>query len=511
MRRWSGRVSLARATALIRGNDAMLTLPTTLLLLAAAPAAGSAVQLQEGLPAGFQADGKLEEWKQPPSLTLGAANQVAGAMKVASPADLSAKGWMAVDAQGLAIAGEVLDDKVQLTGPKDINADHVEVWLALPQPKLPPLAFLNHLDEQRVAKEADCAKASPEDPAKCKAWWKQQTARRKQMLADLVAQYGLTPRGVVRYGLNGTVGQARYEPMPGGYRFEAFIPASAFPRTAQAPLKDVRFLVDLVDSDEGGAKQETFLSSSPKRKFADASTFHATALKKPLRFGKWPELLERALKAQPGASYAPGPDADALQVWVNPVQGYQYVPEAPSPDVVQVDLGTVKSLGKVGEVELVSVPAVADDFGGVSRWLVSRKGQTVLHTQDVGRDEVKVTQRAPGMHVLQVYEGTSSPTGSGACGACPVVYFTHFTMDGQGKFSKPEGLENTGSRMGYPVAWTVDEALTRIEAFDMEEDDEGKKGPKRLYVRHTFDAKTGKYTSETFPAPEEPGVAEEQP
>ncbi|NMO15293.1 hypothetical protein HPC49_09250 [Pyxidicoccus fallax] len=486
----------------------MLTLPTTLLLLAAAPSP----QLHEGLPAGFQVDGKLDEWKQPPSLALGAGNQVAGEMKVASPADLSAKVWLAMDAQGLVIAGEVMDDKVQLTNPKrDINADHVEVWLALPQPKMPPLAFISHVDEHRVTKESDCAKASPEDPAKCKTWFKQQTARRKQMQADLVAQYGLTPKGVVRFGLNGTVGQARYEPFPGGYRFEALIPTSAFPRTAQAPLKDVRVLVDLVDSDEGGVKQETFLSSSPKRKFGDASTFHAVALKKPLRFGKWPELLERALKEQPGASYAPGPDADALQVWLNPAVAYQFVPDSPSPDVVQVDLGSVTSLGKVGDVELVSVPAVADAMGTVSRWVVSRRGQTILGTQDVGRDQVKVVQRAPGMHVVQVYDGPNNPMGSGACGACPLVYFNHFTMDAQGKFSKPENLQGAGGLMGNPVEWTADEALTRIEAFEVEEDANGKRGEKRLATRHTFDAKTGKYKTETFEAPEPSGVAEDQP
>ena len=490
----------------------MLTLPTTLLLLAAAPAAGGSLRLHEGLPAGFQADGKLDEWKQPPSLTLGAANQVAGAMKVASPADLSAKVWVAMDARGLAIAGEVLDDKVQLTNPKrDINADHVEVWLALPRPAMPPLAFVSHLDEHRVEKESDCEKAAPEDPAKCKAWWKQQTARRKQLQSELVAQYGVTPKGVVRFGPDSTVGQARYEPFPGGYRFEALIPVSAFPRTAQAPLREVRVLVDLVDSDEGGVKQETFLSSSPKRKFGDASTFHAVTLTKPLRFGKWPELLEWSLKGQPGASYAPGPDADALEVWVNPAQAYQYVPETPSPDVSHVNLADVKSLGKVGDVELVSVPAKVDDMGNVERWLVSRKGQTLLDTRGVGGDAVKMTRRAPGMHVLQVYDGPSNPLGSGACGACPVVYFTHFTMDAQGKFSKPDGLEGTGGRTGYPVEWTVDEALTRIEAFDVEEDEDGKHGAKRLAVRHTFDAKTGKFTTETFAAPEAPGMSEDQP
>jgi hypothetical protein len=486
-----------------------MLLPATLLLLAAAPT-GAAPALHEGLPADFKADGKLDEWKLPPSLTLSAANQVAGEQKVSSPDDLTAQVWMAVGPTGLAIAGEVRDDKVQLTATKEINADHLEVWLALPPPKLPPIAFVSHFGEHPVPKESACEKEAGEDPAACKTWFKQQTARRQQLQRELVAQYGLMPRGVVRFGLTGTVGQATYTPFSGGYRFEAFIPVGAFPRTAQAPLRDVRVLVDLVDSDAGGAKQETFLSSSPQRKFGDASTFHAVALKQPLRFGQWPELLERALKAQPGASYQPGPDADALQVWVNPARAYQYVPSTPSPDVVQVDLTTVTPLGKVGDVELVSVPVEANALGEVDRWLVSRKGKAILQTRSVGTDQLKAAQRAPGIHVLKVYDGPNNPMGSGACGACPVVFFQHFTMDAQGRFSKPQDLEGTGGLTGEPVSWTASEDLTRIEAFDVTEDETGKTPPaKRLAARHTFDAKKGKYTSEVFPRPAEADVEAE--
>lgn len=487
----------------------MPMLPVTLLLLAAAPT-GAAPVLHEGLPAGFKADGKLDEWKLPPSLTLSAASQVAGEQKVASPEDLTAQVWMAVGPEGLAIAGEVRDDTVQLTAAKEINADHVEVWLALPPPKLPPVAWASHFGEHPIPKASACDEESREDPAACKAWFKQQTQRRQQLQRELVAQYGLMPRGVVRFGLTGTVGTATYTPFSGGYRFEALIPMGAFPRTAQAPLRDVRVLVDLVDSDAGGAKQETFLSSSPRRKFGDASTFHTVALKQPLRFGQWPELLERALKTQPGASYQPGPDADALQVWLNPARAYQYVPSTPSPDVVQVDLTSVTPLGKVGEVELVSVPAEANAMGEVDRWLVTRKGKAILHTRNVRSDQVKVAQRAPGFHVLQIYDGPSNPMGSGACGACPVVYFQHVTVDAQGRFSKPQELEGTGGLTGEPVAWTADEGLTRIEAFDVTEDESGKTPPvKRLAARHTFDAKKGKYTSEVFPRPQDAEIEAE--
>lgn len=487
----------------------MPMLPVTLLLLAAAPATPPV--LHEGLPADFKVDGKLDEWKQPPSLTLGAANQVAGDMKVASPEDLSAQVWLAISPEGLAIAGEVKDDKVQHLGKKDIHMDHLEVWLALPQPKLPPLAFVSHLGEHRVSKESDCAKVSAEDPAACKAWLKQQTTRRQLLQRDLVAQYGLFSKGVVRFGLNGTVGTATFTTFPGGYRFEASIPVGAFPRTAQAPLRDLRILVDLVDADEGGVKQETFLSSSPKRKFAEVSTFHAVALKQPLRFGQWPELLERALKTQPTASYQPGPDADALQVWVNPAQAYQSVPSAHSPDVVQVDLASVTAVEKLGDVELVSVPVEANALGTVERWLVSRKGKTILYTQNVGGDQVKVAKREPGLHLVQVYDGPLSAMGSGACGMCPMVAFQHFTLDAQGRFSKPVSLESAGGMTGNAVQWTAAPDLTRLETFDVEEGADGKPGAKRLTARHTFDAAKGRYTTETFALPEAPDVAADQP
>ena len=96
----------------------LLSASTALLLLAAAPApsasASSDFRLLEGIPAGFKADGKLDEWTAPPSVLLGASNQVAGKVKVSSPEDLSAKIWVALGTDGLAVAGEVRDDRVQL-------------------------------------------------------------------------------------------------------------------------------------------------------------------------------------------------------------------------------------------------------------------------------------------------------------------------------------------------------------------------------------------------------------
>ena len=147
----------------------LLTTSAALALLTAAPASPAPsddFRLHPGLPAGFVADGKLDEWKLPPSATLGAASQVAGNSKVASPDDFSAKVWAALGPEGLAVAGEVRDERVLFPEkPGDLSADHVEVWLALPQPVMPPIAFVNQFGEQPLPTAAACSDVPDEQEA----------------------------------------------------------------------------------------------------------------------------------------------------------------------------------------------------------------------------------------------------------------------------------------------------------------------------------------------------------
>ncbi|WP_224360919.1 hypothetical protein [Hyalangium versicolor] len=478
---------------------------TALMLLAAAPAAGaspsSGFQLHEGLPVGFKVDGKLDEWKLPPSVTFDASSQVAGKSKIASPQDLSARIWVAVGPEGLAVAGEVKDDKVQLsTSPEQVNNDHVELWLALPQPQMPDVEFVNQFGEHALPTPDSCE--NNEDivdgkPEECRKWWKEQAARRKKLVSAFTAQYGLLSGSLVRFDQKGTVGSIRYEPQPDGYRFEALIPPTAFPRSGEAPLRNLRVLVDLVDSDEGTGKLETFLSSSKTRKFGDPSTFHAVTLTQPLRFGTWPELLERAVKADPGTSYQPAPDAHSIEVWINPAVGYQYAPEADSPKVVTVDLSGELSQGKLGDVELLSVPMQSDWRGYAEFWMVSRRGKTVLDAQRADTKELRVAPRAGGLAIIQVYEGTMSALGTGACGACPMLSFHYVKMDAQGRFSKAEELEGAYSE-GEELEWEISPNLSKIEAFVAPEE----KAPRQLLKRYTWDAKASTYNQEEFKRPE---------
>jgi hypothetical protein len=482
----------------------LLSASTVLLLLAATPASSDSTpqgfRLHEGLPAGFKVDGKLEEWKLPASVTFGAAQQVAGKSKVSSPQDLSAQVWAAVGPEGLAVAGEVRDDKVNLsTKLEHVNNDHVEVWLSLPQPVMPPIAFVNQFGEHEVPTLAACENNEAivdDSPDECRKWWKAQVEHRKQLVRPFTVQYGLMSGALIRFDQKGTVGSIRYEPMEGGYRFEALIPPSAFPRSAEAPLRNLKVMVDLVDNDEGKGKLETFLSSSKGRKFGDPGTFHAVTLTRPLRFGAWPELFERLLKANKGSSYQPAPDVREFEVWFNPAQGYQFKPEAPSPEVESVDVSKEEAVGKLGDVEVVLVPGEVDWRGEVAPWLISRRGKTLLDAQRSGTNILRMTQRAPGLHILRVYEGTLNALGAGACGGCPLLSFQVVKMDAQGRFSEPEELEGTESQ-GEEVEWTATPDLSRIEAFI-----HGEEGaPKHLAVRYTWNPKAGRYDQEKFERP----------
>ena len=131
----------------------MNALVAGLSILLAAPAPLRTVGEMSGE---IQLDGELTEWAAAtPTLLLDPKSQVAGPSKASSPADFSAKVWIAWGEAGLAIAGEVTDDAVRFAAPgtaePSATADHVEIWLSLPAPALPPIAFVNQFAEQMVA------------------------------------------------------------------------------------------------------------------------------------------------------------------------------------------------------------------------------------------------------------------------------------------------------------------------------------------------------------------------
>ena len=441
------------------------------LLLAAAPMAAPApreLRVHEGLPTGFQVDGALEEWRGAPSLVLGAAEQVGGSARVKSAADLTAALWLAVGPEGLAVAGEVRDERVRLArGPRDVAEDGVEVWLGLPAPELPPLAFANQYGETAVPTPESCDGMGPTDAVRCRQWWKQMVEWRERLVGGFLARYPLGAR-------------ARFTPMPGGYRFEALIPAAEFPRTAEAPLRHLALRVDVVDVDSGGRKLETVLSSA----------FREVTLAQPLRFGAWPELLEKVLAAQPEASYQPGPEASRVSVWFNAARWDQLTPDSLSPSVADVSLQHEEPVARLGDVEVVAVTVGVDGWGEPVRWLVSRHEGRLVDTVRLGMDSVQAIARPPGLHLLRVYTGSARALGSEACGDCGLVGLSLLKMDARGRFS--ESVELASHESPKELVWHASPDLTRIEIHEREG------GTRWLAARFTYNPGTGGYVA-AFP------------
>lgn len=457
-----------------------MSLPFALLVLAAAQ---SNLTVQEGLPANLAIDANLSEWTQPPSVVLGAGNQVAGRMKVQSPDDLSARIWLAVSADGLAIAGEVTDEKVRFPQGTDIiNADHVELWLAFPPATMPALAFANQFDEIEVKDAAACDQLASEaqkqfgegDAASCKQWVAQQKRRRASLERLFARQYLIFPQTVKETWATEKVGgeppesphkpcctasNAVVKPFEKGWRFEARIGFEDFPAAAQFPIKDLRVLVDVVDADEGIVKLETFVSSSSKRKFGKPETFNAVTLRQPLVFDSEPPLVATLVTAgDRSVFYFPGKPVGAAFGFHNEPVGYQYTPSAPSPIITRYALGTLEPVATLGEIKVYPVPTV----NGPRYW--SFRGNKPIDKHNAGDAIEAMVERPPGLHLLISSEGTVSPLGTGACGACPLHSIELVTLDGKGKFQSllSDDISETGPEEPVEVKVIAEKDLTRF-------------------------------------------------
>lgn len=417
-----------------------------LLLLAAPPA--PEVHVSESLPPRFSADGDLKEWASLKATELGADKQVAGPVKLAGAADFSAKVWVAVTKEGLAVAGQVTDDKVKLAdSTKMIHADHAELWLALPAASLPPLAYANQFGEIEVPDADACDSLEEiEDPDACKAWVKEQRARRASLEKLFVRQYVFTTSGLTETWstVPGKDGKAPEAPQraccsasksvvkaaPGGWVFEAWIDVLDFPATAQVPLRDLALLVDFADADDQTEKLESFVSTSPRRKLGRPTTFSAVTLQGSLLWETDPPLLARFSKGH-SIFYFPAMPMPAAYYFVNPPVGYQYSPSQPSPAVVTMKYGD-PAVAKLGDLSVywaesphghglysVRKGVVVDGF--------PNEGKLVTHVKRSGTDTLQF---------VILNEGTVSELGTGACGACPLHSLTILSLDASGSFKQ---------------------------------------------------------------------------
>lgn len=417
----------------------MIALPAAAVSLALAATAGpSPLRAAGEIPGGMKIDGELTEWtSNPATVLLGPESQVAGPARADSPKDFSARVWIAWSDAGLAVAGEVTDDAVRFaSGPApNSTADHVEIWLSLPPPRMPPIAYVNQFAEETIAGPEACRTNERIDDVKaCETWFAAQVKLRARLERAFTRQYLVSPAGVAETWSTAKDGaplaglaccartRAVVKAGSPGWRFEILIPPEDFPPTGQLPLRDARVLVDIADADEGTAKLESFFSSSPARKFGKPETFHSVPLPAPRSFDAVPPLLADLMKARPATAYQPGTPVPRAWAFENRPRGYQYQPEEPSPAVTAFTLGKMKPIAESPELRVYETP---------------------IGIRAVKREKVAGTIRAPGrivgqvvrrghVHLLFHDESTMHPLGTGACGACPLHVLTMIGIDDEG-------------------------------------------------------------------------------
>jgi hypothetical protein len=451
-------------------------------MLAAVLAAS--LSLPAGLPPDLQIDGDLAEWTSRP-VTIEQFHQVAGARRVVGEEDFSARVWMAFTEEGLAVAGEVRDDHVLFpTGEKDrLSADHVELWLAFPEAQISAFQF-------KVCKPPQGNGYVPW--AVCQAWMKDQDSYQAYLHHLFVRQYSFSPLGAVEHfqGAAPKASELPFDSKPqladvktvfrttaDGYAFEAFVPAGALPASARTRLTSFSALVDFVDNDEGTARQEAFLSSSPRRRFGDRSTFQTVKLEASVRYASRLSLADRRLAGRPERFFFPAAGIDAVYEMVDaggPEIFWNGLPRFHLPRVGRLPLaGQVLTEWNGFSFEALSVGVWQAESYLVPRYelatvrdgaiAASRELSVGCRYDDPPGPVLKTIswERPPGLHVALFCMSPQSSAGHGPCASCPVTEAEVVSVSRTGKIDRmfsghwEDGAGETVVVLGADFAGTV--------------------------------------------------------
>lgn len=207
---------------------------------------------------GINLDGQLTDWPEAPDFVLDQQSQVvfnAAPTSWSGPEDLSAKAWAGWAPEGLYFAFQVTDDRHVQSAADDTlwHGDHMEIQLDTQLDKDYDNPGMNDDDFQIGLSLGDLAKV----PAIGYAWFN-----------------GANPPGEIQ-GL-----KMAYTTTDTGYVLEAFIPAESLSGITLAEGSVLGMNISPSDTDTVGGSQETMLSTSSIRTYADPKTFGKITLMK---------------------------------------------------------------------------------------------------------------------------------------------------------------------------------------------------------------------------------------
>ena len=219
------------------------------------------------------------------------------------PADLSFRYRLKVDADRLLLAVEVVDEKVLLRDAPTIVSDHVEVWLADPaiQRAYEARKRLNESNRESLFGEESGEELDEENEF-------------GQLIVASIADVKAALRNdrwqtQILFHADRAAGEPkpvsaptfRYETRDGGYALRAAIPFRGSMSHMKEELGELAFLVDVVDVDDEAARgQESLVSSSRSRRFADVATFDRLRIQPPVSLPLEGEIAELARFAPTG-------------------------------------------------------------------------------------------------------------------------------------------------------------------------------------------------------------------
>jgi hypothetical protein len=420
----------------------------------------TSLNLIEGFPDNYNVDGNLNEWSMPPSIILDRKNQVIGKEPIKDNNDYPATLWVSINTRGLLIAGKVQDSSVLF--PKNdreiLNSDHFEVWISFVKADMPPLGFKNQFGMKEITAS----------DTQWNTWFSLQTKRRKILDRVFTRQFMISSLGIEEaywkqaaavsfsdqtdpekpvertygeiFSHRKTLPEAKavYKINPKGYTFESFIPADEFPASHEYPISHMKLLIDGIDCDQNNPRAARFMSSSLKREFGKPDTFNKMLLKNPLKYPSAYSLMGSTIHWGPSYFYFPGGKAQSIYAFVNRALGYQYEPEAASPEILTMNLNQ-KPVIVNQDLELYLIPYDIDtEIGRLIYKLAAMKDQKIISSYEfrgryaylyIGPEDPSfikpaiIYKRNNLVHILFQADEARTTLGTGQGGADPAVVF----------------------------------------------------------------------------------------
>ncbi len=467
---------------LMRANSSAATGPERSRVLAAT-GSKAFTDLQQSATSSIAAQA---DWYSAALYPVWGADNITGAQDIAASASLYCTG------DSIIVEVRVIDD-VLIENDDPLHCDHVEIWFALPDIQNSDyLAYgtglFRHrdnpdssLDPVQFAREHEFPQSEEElrrygiyeyeiiDPARFY----------RQTVFFGMVHYGLFPGGrdplrydnefYARSGMPADAATSirhQLRRSANGYHLRAAFPPAALAFLQLPEMQDIRVMIDVIDVDHAGGRQESLLSSAPKHEWGQPRSFERVSLARPLaaNMSSLPDSVFHIVERRPVMQYfGPGdwrfvawrelwPDYYPSKVWdmLGLIRyewdDYRYELRDTTVDGVQLselrefdsrfsseDSRFVSYIINGNAIKGFSHPAIMapDGIPAYIRRSDYEEGNDDIESE---RSDDKVFVRLPdgglGFFLLDSFQ--QSPWGRGPCGACIIVDVNFYRLSGTG-------------------------------------------------------------------------------